>query len=335
MNESFDYLDTFSAKLSQLYGKEFNAIYKNEKGVIGGSFVLSTVTRSNWLHQDVDIYVGEKCDELEAYIKDDLGGIPIFNDEYEGISGNVIKCSKYLTQTLPINIIKTGLKGRKEIREYIAKISDLTICTSCHDGFKTLIHPHVFTRIAQSINEKMQEDFIPKEVNDKRCADMMSFFRFQDYRKKRKVRVLKYTKRGFTIMNISLSETDNILLDDHISNCTQAEQAIQTKIFRLISMIEMNCEGENIIYNGNHKLLFENLRCLHPHCISIAQGVTSLEGEKVTYEMFPFLKFWKIRYDKWCETHSEILDSWKEIMFDNMVVGSYSITESQISALKF
>lgn len=251
--------------------------------VIGGSIVLSVINDEEYPNSDIDIYVGYDIVRREDrsivhpfndFIVNEIGGVLTDNISYQN------KSYKYICPNITLNIIHTGCKTKEAIIEYIKNTSDLDICTSTFDGYRTIFTISVLTKNASIINKHLLEStFECKDENNRN-------FEFERFKKvfdlKRKTRQIKYINRGFTINGACLDELDYHNANTFITNQIYNEKIVYQTLKFIVDEIKKNVDNKclNDFFKGREIFHFRNDSPILPiNCI-------------LNYEFFPWAKKW-------------------------------------------
>lgn len=180
----------FNAKIKEELGEIDRWIVENEF-IISGSFVVSMIRDDFYEDSDIDIYVNYPFvlkdkdnvkSEFEEWIVEKLGGV-LQQSSYSFVDK---RSRKYIIRNgRDINIINVPGETKEGLKDYVRKISDLDICTCSYDGYSVDFNISVITGFAKEINKRTDNFFSDK-------------FK-KDYDFKRKLRIMKYFRRGFYI----------------------------------------------------------------------------------------------------------------------------------------
>ena len=210
----------YNRRIGNILGP-LNKKIRKLKAVISGSFVSSVILDEKY-YDDIDIYLLKYNKEFNEWIVGTMGGIFHQTPSYFGVGKYNYK---FICTNKIINIIIVNVSTVEEIKEYIKSTSDLDICTASYDGYKTEFPPCLLIKQAQSINEHLISNFDLSETHNPSYNRFwqISFINYMDnFFRKRKIRIVKYQKRGFKITTkLEITEND---IRNYESFCKKEER---------------------------------------------------------------------------------------------------------------
>lgn len=276
----------FNAKFEERLGL-LNEKIKELGLVISGSFVISTLLdvwkESEYSSSDIDISVGYSIEgstqlainsDFDRWIVSELGGLLILNSRYQ------TKSWKYICPHFTLNIINTGRTTSKEIVKYIEETSDLSICMSTYDGYRTRFFPSLFDRQAIVTNSHLL--FSTFHFDGSVVDEEDAFKKFKSiFLLKRKTRQVKYINRGFKIAGVSITDFDRFNANEFSIEADNKERSIRESIKFVVSLIS---EDDTLTLND---VLKGNFLFRYKHEVPILSIHSSL-----TIEEYPWVAKW-------------------------------------------
>lgn len=296
------------------FGYKFLEHVINDDCLVSGS-LLPNFGIGKREFNDIDIYCPKICPNLEHYIEEELGGKLIICSDYFDMNNNMIRNVKYVTPYKPINIIYTNCSNSDEIKYYISRISDLTICISWFDGREYWLHPDVLRLVAHPINNKTIDQLIDgyefNSTTESRTPEEL----YQYYIFKRKMRAVKYAELGFVIdMDHTLSKTELERVERSKEFNSKYEKLAKQAIFFCFYLYKLNCKRSeyNIIYTGTETSFPKMIEDLPTNFSS--GKLKTISDKSINFRNFPPLKNWSASYSDWEKENQWKLLQWKEFV---------------------
>lgn len=300
------------------YGPDFLKNLIIDKCVVSGSLLPNfAIGKRNF--NDIDIYCPKECKNLEEYIETKLGGIKQTSPDYFDNFGNPIICVKYITHYKPINIIYTPCSNKEEIKLYITRISDLTICTSWFDGNEYWLHPDALNGVAHPINIKSLSIFLEGDEFTTSAKFNTPNEMYDYYVTKRIIRARKYEKIGF-VVDMNTVPTEQILsLEEKIKTFNEeTSNKVKERVFFMFFLYKLNLDRNhyNIIYTGDSEK-FEDIVEDVQNSYS-GYELKKISKKTVNFRNFPPLKLWSSLFEEWSSKNEHLLGNWKETIDRNL-----------------